>query len=56
MSWIHLDDLVDLVVVMLNQAVSGPVNATAPVPVTNLEFTRVLGQAQAGKAAPLRPW
>lgn len=45
MSWIHLDDLVDLVVAMLNQAVSGPVNATAPFPVTNLEFTRVLGQA-----------
>ncbi len=45
MSWIHLDDLVELVAFLLNKAVSGPVNATSPNPVTNREFARLLGQA-----------
>lgn len=45
MSWIHLDDLVELLLFLLNQAVGGPVNATAPHPVTNREFTRALGRA-----------
>jgi NAD dependent epimerase/dehydratase family enzyme len=29
---------------MFNESVSGPVNLTAPEPVTNLEFTKTLGQ------------
>lgn len=49
MSWIHLDDLTDLLLFLLNNAltgvVRGPVNATAPHPVTNLEFAKALGRA-----------
>ena len=44
MSWIHLDDLVRLLrFVALESDVSGPVNATAPEPVRNAEFTDTLG-------------
>jgi hypothetical protein len=43
-SWIHSDDWVGLVTWAMGQpAVSGPINATAPGPVTNREFTRTLG-------------
>lgn len=46
MSWIHLDDLVSMMLWALeNPACRGPLNGTAPYPVTNLEFTRKLGQA-----------
>lgn len=46
MSWIHRDDLADLVVFALeNERVSGALNATAPVPVRNEEFTRALNAA-----------
>lgn len=46
MSWISLSDLVRAVVFALeNDAVRGPVNATAPNPVTNEEFTKALGEA-----------
>jgi uncharacterized protein (TIGR01777 family) len=45
-SWIHRDDWVRLVLWMLNTpTASGAVNATAPNPVTNREFTRALGRA-----------
>ncbi len=44
LSWIHLDDLIELLLFLLDRAVGGPVNATAPHPVTNEEFSRVLGQ------------
>ena len=43
MSWIHRDDVLGLVMEALtNPAYAGAVNATAPNPVTNAEFTRVL--------------
>jgi uncharacterized protein (TIGR01777 family) len=46
MSWIHRDDLVELYVFAVeNSAVSGPVNATAPNPVTMREFATALGRA-----------
>jgi uncharacterized protein (TIGR01777 family) len=46
MAWIHVDDLVSLIVWALeNDSVSGPVNATAPNPVRNRKFTKVLAQA-----------
>lgn len=46
MSWIGLDDLVRLIVYGLrNPALSGAVNATAPAPVSNREFSRALGRA-----------
>jgi uncharacterized protein len=46
MSWIHLDDLLGLIEFALsNSTLSGPVNAVAPNPVTNAEFTRELAHA-----------
>jgi uncharacterized protein (TIGR01777 family) len=44
-SWIAPDDLVQLYLAALDdQTWSGPVNATAPEPVTNREFARALGR------------
>ena len=44
MSWIHLDDLVRLLVLALeDDELEGPFNAVAPEPVTNREFTKTLG-------------
>jgi uncharacterized protein (TIGR01777 family) len=46
MSWIHRQDLIRLLQFAVeNPAVAGPVNATSPNPVTNLEFTRELAKA-----------
>jgi uncharacterized protein (TIGR01777 family) len=46
MPWIHLDDLVGLFLhAASHQEVSGPMNAVAPKPVTNREFTRRLASA-----------
>ena len=45
MPWIHIDDLVGLFNHLLASSISGPVNATAPNPVTNAEFTRQLAGA-----------
>lgn len=46
MSWIHADDLVRLVIHCLeNDAIHGPVNATAPNPVSNRELTQALARA-----------
>jgi uncharacterized protein len=45
-SWIERDDLVRLIVHALeNENLAGPVNATAPSPVRNADFTRSLGHA-----------
>jgi uncharacterized protein (TIGR01777 family) len=45
-SWIHLADWVAMVRWALATAlVAGPVNLTAPAPVTNAEFARALGRA-----------
>ena len=45
-SWIHVDDLAELIQFAVeNAGLSGPVNATAPNPVTNAEFTRELAAA-----------
>ena len=44
MSWIHLQDMVGAIHhILKNDLVQGPVNMVAPKPVTNSEFTRVLG-------------
>jgi uncharacterized protein len=43
--WIHLDDVVGAFLFALdNDAVRGPVNVTAPEPVTNKELSRTLGR------------
>jgi uncharacterized protein len=44
--WIHRQDWIDLVrFAIANPAVTGPLNATAPQPVTNKEFAKALGRA-----------
>jgi len=44
MSWIAIDDLVDVFhAAIMDESLVGPVNATAPHPVTNSEFTKTLG-------------
>src|SRR5262249_15106133 len=46
MSWIHRDDVVGLVLAALaSDAYAGPVNATAPAPVQNRDFTAALAKA-----------
>ncbi len=44
MSWIHIDDVVGIVMHALeNGEIHGALNATAPTPVRNIEFTKTLG-------------
>jgi uncharacterized protein (TIGR01777 family) len=46
MSWIHLDDWIGITLkAIATPEISGPINATAPQPVTNKEFTKTLGRA-----------
>jgi NAD dependent epimerase/dehydratase family enzyme len=45
MSWIHLDDLAALYRFALENPIAGPVNAVAPQPVANADFTRELARA-----------
>jgi hypothetical protein len=46
MSWISIEDEVGAIVHLLgDDAPSGPVNLTAPNPVTNADFTKALGKA-----------
>ena len=45
--WVHLDDLVAIIIWAATHAdVEGPVNAVAPEPVTNAEFTAGVARAQ----------
>jgi uncharacterized protein len=43
-SWISIDDEVGAIEHLLNSEVAGPVNLSAPNPVTNAEFARTLGR------------
>lgn len=44
--WIHLDDEVGILIAALDSAnFKGPINASAPQPVTNRDFSKALGQA-----------
>ena len=44
-SWIHTDDLLALVLSALgDERWGGPINGTAPAPVENREFSKVLGR------------
>jgi uncharacterized protein (TIGR01777 family) len=46
MPWIHRDDVVGMMLFAASNAdLSGPMNAVAPAPVTNREFTKALGAA-----------
>ncbi len=44
-SWITLHDLIRAITFILDHEISGPVNLTAPNPVTNQEFTSALARA-----------
>lgn len=57
-SWIHRDDLVRLIVHAISTpTLSGPINATAPGPVTNRDFTAALGRALRRPALiPIPAW
>ena len=45
MSWLTLEELIGMIQFALRtESLSGPVNAVAPNPVTNLEMTRILGR------------
>mgnify|MGYP006268180777 FL=1 len=43
-SWISIEDEVGAIIHLLDSGVSGPVNLTAPTPVTNADFTRTLAK------------
>ncbi len=44
-SWVHLDDVVGALAFCLStEAAGGPVNVTAPEPVTNRDFSKALGR------------
>lgn len=46
LAWIHLEDIVRLILFCLdNRNIQGPINASAPEPVTNDTFGRSLGRA-----------
>ena len=43
-SWVHEDDVVGLLIhALTNSEISGPMNLTAPEPLSNGDFARVLG-------------
>ncbi len=45
MPWIHINDLVSLILFPTSEpSLQGPLNAAAPQPVTNAEFTRVMSR------------
>jgi uncharacterized protein len=44
-SWISMADEIGAIRWLLDHDISGPVNATAPAPVTNSQFTKALGEA-----------
>jgi uncharacterized protein (TIGR01777 family) len=51
MSWIAMDDLLGAIHhALVTQGVSGPLNAVAPTPVTNAEFTKTLARVLARPA------
>lgn len=53
MAWIHREDVVGLILhVLEHHDVAGPINATAPLPVRNGEFTAMLGRVL-GRRTPL---
>jgi hypothetical protein len=54
MSWIERDDLIRLIAhVIAKKEIAGPINATAPIPVTNNKFTEELAR-RLHRPAPFR--
>ncbi len=45
MSWIHQDDIIEILFFLMeNTQAEGPINLTAPQPVTNAQFTSMVGE------------
>jgi uncharacterized protein (TIGR01777 family) len=44
MSWIHIEDMVEIIIFVIENEISGSINCTAPMPVTNREFAKTLGK------------
>ena len=44
MPWIHIEDMVEIIAYAIQNDLSGPINCTAPNPVTNYEFAKTLGK------------
>jgi len=56
MSWIHLDDIVGLLLLALDDpAARGPINGTAPNPVRHVEFGRALAKVLRRPFLPVGP-
>lgn len=56
-SWIHIDDMIRAIDFVLTHPVAGPVNMTAPHPVTNRMFARALGKTLRRPAVlPMPAW
>lgn len=45
MSWIHMSDQLRIIEFIINNKISGAINATAPNPVSNEEFSRTLAKS-----------
>ena len=44
MSWVAIDDVIGAIYhALVNESLKGPTNVTSPHPVTNDEFTKILG-------------
>ncbi len=52
-SWITMDDQVAAIQHLLTSSLSGPINITAPNPVTNAEYTKTLAKVLGRPAFPL---
>jgi uncharacterized protein (TIGR01777 family) len=44
MPWIHIDDMVNIIIYAIQNEITGPINCTAPQPVSNREFAKTLGK------------
>jgi uncharacterized protein (TIGR01777 family) len=55
LSWIHIEDLVEVVTSIVNGKVSGNLNCVSPSPVTNAEMTKILRQTLRTFPAPPVP-
>lgn len=54
-SWIHVDDLVRMMVWSLNSGLEGPINATAPNPVTNANLMEAMREDLGRPPVPPAP-
>jgi uncharacterized protein (TIGR01777 family) len=44
MPWVHVEDMVEIIIYAMQNDITGPINCTAPKPVTSREFAKTLGK------------